>query len=51
MHLHPKKWMRLGYIVQSALQYDGWNVLIISVQERDGLHIRSKFTVTAYGYL
>ena len=43
--------IKLGYIVQPALQYGGWNVLIISVQEGDGLHIRSKLTVTAYGYL
>jgi hypothetical protein len=52
--------MRVGYIVQPALQYGGWNVLIFSVQESDGLHIRSKLNVTpyrvklngtAYGYL
>jgi uncharacterized protein (DUF2345 family) len=40
--------MRVGYIVQPALQYGGWNVLIISVQEGDGLHIRTKLTITAY---
>lgn len=42
--------MRVGYIVQPALQYGGWNVLItrISVQEGGGLDIRSKLTVTAY---
>jgi len=42
--------MHVGYIrvVQPALQYGGWNVLIISVQEGGGWHIRSKLTVTAY---
>lgn len=52
--------MRVGCIVQPALQYGGWNVLIFSVQKNDGLHIRNKLNVTpyrgklnvtAYGYL
>ena len=45
---NPKKWLRMGYIVQPALQCGGWNVSVISVQEGHGLHFRRKLTVTAY---
>ena len=38
----------MGYIVQPGLPYGGWNVLIFSVKENDGLHIRNKLNVTPY---